>query len=138
MDEKTIELDVRNDEELAEEVQDAADLAGAQDRKTWLASSGKRIAAIVPVDVAEYHEQMVADVLATEFGPGEPVRYPDVRVKRASLHDGDTAVLLSVTLGAMRARAVPLAELREFRQAIFDAGSYERALALAGQTVSFE
>lgn len=75
---------------------------------------------------------------AHEFGPGEPVRYPDVRVSRAVLRNGNTAVLLSVVLGAMRGRAVSLPDLREFRQAMFDAGSYERALRLAERTVTFE
>lgn len=117
---------------------DAIDNASDRDTATWLTDKGKRIAAIVPVDVAEHDERMIADVLATEFGPGEPVRYPDVRVKRAGLREGNTAVLLEVVSGAMRGRAVSLRDLREFRQAVFDAGSYARALRLAEQTVSFE
>lgn len=125
-------------DEYQARVTDAIDAASDQDRITWLADRGKRIAAIVPVDVAEYHEQMIADVLATQFTRAEAPRYPDVRVSRSVLRDGDTATLLNVVLGAMRARAVPLADLREFRQAVFDAGSYAAALALAEQTVSFE
>jgi hypothetical protein len=35
------------------ELVDAIDLASDQGRKTWLMYDGKRIAAIVPVDVAE-------------------------------------------------------------------------------------
>jgi hypothetical protein len=34
-------------------LRDAIDLASDQDRMTWLTSGGKRVAAIVPVDVAE-------------------------------------------------------------------------------------
>lgn len=38
-------------------LRDAIDNASDQDRSTWLAENGKRIAAIVPVDVAERDEQ---------------------------------------------------------------------------------
>ena len=37
-------------------VADAVDAAAAQDQITWLTEDGKRIAAIVPVDVAQAHE----------------------------------------------------------------------------------
>lgn len=46
-----------------DELQDAADLASDQDQLTWIVRGGRRIAAIVPVDVAEYHEQLVASAL---------------------------------------------------------------------------
>jgi hypothetical protein len=46
------------------ELFDAIDAASDQDRITWLTDrTGKRLAAIVPVDVAEDHEQLVASVL---------------------------------------------------------------------------
>lgn len=106
-----IEISTRNGDELAEEVCNAA----------------------------EGHEAMIAGVLSTRFAsPDKAPRFSDVRVSRSVLHDGDTSLLLGVVLGAMRARAVPLVLLREFRQAMFDAGSYAAALALAEQTVSFE
>jgi hypothetical protein len=133
-----IEVSLRNGDELAEEVCDAGEAASSRDRITWLTDNGQRIAAIVPVDVAEACEQVTAGRRAAEFGPGEPVRYPDVRVSRAALREGNTAVLLEVVSGAMRGRAVSLRDLREFRQAVFDAGSYARALRLAERTVTFE
>jgi hypothetical protein len=38
-------------------LEDAIDLASDQDQMTWLTDHGKRIAAIVPVDVAERYAQ---------------------------------------------------------------------------------
>ena len=47
-----------------ERIADAIDLASDQDQMTWLTdATGKRIAAIVPVDVAESHEQMISGLL---------------------------------------------------------------------------
>jgi hypothetical protein len=123
-------------DEYEARVADAIDLASDQDKITWLTVGGKHIAAIVPVEVAEAHERMMAKVLAAQFG-GEPL-FPDVRVHSSILRDGDTATLLSVVLGALRARGVSLRDLREFRQAVFDAGGYTQALALAEQAVTFE
>jgi hypothetical protein len=40
--------------ETEDGLQDAIDLASDQDEGTWLTQDGKRIAAIVPVDMAEY------------------------------------------------------------------------------------
>ena len=132
------ELDIDGDD-FHQDAEAAIDLASDQDRLTWLTSQGKRVAAIVPVEVAEAHERMINDVLSAPAGrPVQASRYIDVKVKRSVLRDGDTSTLLNVVLGAMRARAVPLVLLREFRQAVFDAGSYAAALTLAEQTVSFE
>ena len=74
---------------VADELMDAIDLASDQDQMTWLVSDGKRIAAIVPVDVAEAHERDIADVLATpvastarreeilrRFAPPQPSLWP--------------------------------------------------------------
>lgn len=47
-----------------DELLDVVDLASDQDEGTWLTDAGKRVAAIVPVDVAEAWEQATADLLA--------------------------------------------------------------------------
>lgn len=58
-----------SDRDLARALVDAIDNASDQDRITWLTTAaGKRIAAIVPVDVAESHEQMIATVMRTPVG----------------------------------------------------------------------
>jgi hypothetical protein len=44
-----------------EALADAIDLASDQDRITYLTVRGKRIAAIVPVDVAEYGSKLTAE-----------------------------------------------------------------------------
>lgn len=55
----------RIDAEAAmEKLHDTIDSASDQDRITWLTEAGKRIAAVVPVEVAEYYEQMLAGTLA--------------------------------------------------------------------------
>lgn len=59
------ELDVGpllNDPRLADAIalRDAIDLASDQDTTTWLTDGGKRIAAIVPVDVAEAGDSILA------------------------------------------------------------------------------
>lgn len=56
MTDRELELDtpLPSSEKLLEDLIDAVDLASDQDQATWLTSDGKRIAAIVPVDMAEY------------------------------------------------------------------------------------
>lgn len=62
------------------EFADAVDLASDQDTKTWiLDTDGRRIAALVPVEVAERDEQWIADLLATPAHP-ERVLGHQVRV----------------------------------------------------------
>jgi hypothetical protein len=56
-------------DEYQEHISDAIDAASDQDKITWLTDGKKRIAAIVPVDVAEYHEQMIAGTLSTLVSP---------------------------------------------------------------------
>jgi hypothetical protein len=41
------------DGNVTDQIADAIDLASDQDKVTWITENGKRIAAIVPVDVAE-------------------------------------------------------------------------------------
>lgn len=60
--------------EWAQDILNAIDLASDQDKMTWLTADGKRVAAIVPVDVAEAAEQAaaeqaVADLLAGKSQP---------------------------------------------------------------------
>jgi hypothetical protein len=63
------------DRELASALLDAIDNASDQNEIIWLVESrlpgAKRIAAIVPVDVAEEHERQIAAVLATPMGTAE-------------------------------------------------------------------
>lgn len=47
-------------------VNDAIDLASDQDQATWLTEGGKRIAAIVPVDVLEAHLNWLREVMTGE------------------------------------------------------------------------
>lgn len=64
------ELDLREltSDEYQARISDAIDNASDQDKITWLTSGTRRIAAIVPVDVAEYHEEMIASVMRTPVG----------------------------------------------------------------------
>jgi hypothetical protein len=45
-------------QEDIDKINDAIDLASDQDQMTWLTENGKRIAAIVPVEVAEFRQGM--------------------------------------------------------------------------------
>lgn len=66
-----LELDIakfltdRSDEayELSQVI-GAVDNASDQDKITWLTTDGKRIAAVVPVEVAEYYEQRMTVAVA--------------------------------------------------------------------------
>jgi hypothetical protein len=42
---------------VSEQVADAIDAAADQDQITWITEDGKKVAAIVPVEVAEYAER---------------------------------------------------------------------------------
>ena len=56
---------------------DAIDNASDRDRITWLVSEGRRIAAIVPVEVAEHYTRMLSGVTERPAGKhhlGAPVR----------------------------------------------------------------
>jgi hypothetical protein len=56
------ELDIDSDD-FHQDTESAVDAASSQDKITWLTEGGKRIAAIVPVDVAEAHEADIRLVL---------------------------------------------------------------------------
>jgi hypothetical protein len=48
---------------------DALDAASDQDRITWITDpDGRRIAALVPAEVAQYHEDMLSRVLSEPRG----------------------------------------------------------------------
>jgi hypothetical protein len=51
------------------QVINAIDAAASQNEITWLTEDGRRVAAVVPVDVAEAHEQWLANVLASSPTP---------------------------------------------------------------------
>jgi hypothetical protein len=58
-----LELEGKVPEDGWDELQDAIDLASDQDTVTWLTRDGRRVAAIVPADVAGDHERRIAEVL---------------------------------------------------------------------------
>lgn len=78
-----LEIGLQEAENGWDEVPDAVEAASSQDRLTWLTDRGRRIAAIVPVDVAEHHESTIAAVLAT------PVSGPLAEQLRAVRRDLD-------------------------------------------------
>jgi hypothetical protein len=59
-------LDRSDPEWSGEQFMNAADLASDQDQPTWLTRDGKRVAAIVPVDVLEHGESRLAMLLRTK------------------------------------------------------------------------
>jgi hypothetical protein len=90
MDGKRPEVDYNNadTEELARDLTDAIDLASDQNTISWVTAGGKRIAAIVPVDVAEYHDQMISAVT------GESPRRTLLTDIMRGLHEIDDECLL--------------------------------------------
>jgi hypothetical protein len=115
---------------------DAVDRASDQDGKTWITDGlGTRLAAIVPVDVAEYHETMTRRVLATPAGPR--VKFPEVTVQLSG-GDGSTGVIMAKVADAMGAAGVDRRDIRGFREGILACESYEAVLALAQRTVNVE
>jgi hypothetical protein len=128
-----IEISVRNSEELAEEVCNAAEDASSRDRTIWLTDHGQRIAAIVPVDVAEAHEAMIAKVLATKVGPR--VQFPDVTVQLSG-QDGSTGAIMGSVTEAMAKAGYEERDLRNVREAIMSCGGYQDVLAFVAHTVN--
>lgn len=45
--------------DLAGELLDVIDLASDQDKPTWVMRDGKRVAAVVPVEVLEHYDELV-------------------------------------------------------------------------------
>jgi hypothetical protein len=134
------ELDLSHlsdDDESNGKIWNAFEAAASQDRITWLTEDGKRVAAIVPVDVAEAHEAMIADVLRTPVGKPE-VRYPDVTVHLSTGVSGNTGAVMAAVARAMRSRGISHGDIAEFRQAVFDCGSYDAVLQLVMTLVNVE
>jgi hypothetical protein len=79
---------------------DAADAASDQDTATWIVGpGGNRVAAIVPVDVRKYHDQMIDRVLRTPVTGDQRARYRAVVVKlnAAGIYpDAENAMALSL------------------------------------------
>jgi hypothetical protein len=114
---------------------EAVEAASSQDQTAWLTDKGQRIAAIVPVDVAEYHDEMTRRVLTTPAGPR--VKFPEVTVQLSG-GDGSTGVIMAKVADAMGAAGVDRRDIRSFREGILACESYEAVLALAQRTVNVE
>jgi len=117
---------------------DATEAAASQDRWTWIVDAdGKRVAAIVPVDVAEAHDAMVERVLATPVGKPK-VRFPDVTVCLSVNHNGNTGTIMATVGEAMEAAGCDPLDIRNFREAVFACASYDAVLQLVIKTVNVE
>lgn len=132
-----IEISIRNGDELAEEVCNAAEGAGRCDRIAWLTENGQRIAAIVPVDVAEYHEAMMERVLSTPVGK-PAVRFPNATACLSVNHNGSTGAIMATVTEAMKKAGVSEQDIRSFREAVFGCASYDAVLQLVMKTVNVE
>lgn len=111
----------------------ALDNASSQDKITWVMSDGQRIAAIVPVDVAEYHEEMIRKVLATPVGPR--VQFPQVTVQLSG-HEGGTGTIIARTSEAMRAAGLDDRTVRNFAEAVMGCANYNEVLGFVAHTVN--
>lgn len=63
-----LEIGLQEAENGYDELLDAVEAASSSDTLTWLTDRGRRVAAIVPVDVAEAHEAWLERVLHTPLG----------------------------------------------------------------------
>lgn len=122
----------------AREFADAVEGAASQDRDTWVADAeGRRIAAIVPVDVAEAHEKLVERVLSTPVGKPK-VRFPDVTVCLSVGHSGNTGVIMATVAKAMKKAGCEERDIRNFREGVFGCESYDAVLQFVMKTVNVE
>jgi hypothetical protein len=130
-----MELDITEltTDEYQDKMAEAIEAASSQDKTVWLTENGNRIAAIVPVDVAEYHEKMIADVLSTKVGP--KVQFPQVTVQLTG-HDGGTGTIIARTSEAMRAVGLDDRTVRNFCEAVIGCGSYGEVLGFVAHTVN--
>lgn len=71
---KEVEISPLYEEDLAAALEDALVDASDQDQITYIMRSGRRVAAVVPVDVAEEHDRKIAEVLRTPVAAG-PARF---------------------------------------------------------------
>jgi hypothetical protein len=74
---KELNLDDIDPEEILPHIRDAFDLASDQSVGTWVTEGGRRIAAIVTVDEAEYIQHRLARILATPI----PVMTPKLEAR---------------------------------------------------------
>lgn len=121
-----------------EKLYDAIDAASGQDRITWLLNDeGRRVAAIVPVDVAEAHEAMLARVLSTPVGKPK-VRFPDVTACLSVNHSGNAGAIMATVARAMKEAGCDQRDIRSFREAVFGCASYADVLQFVMKTVNVE
>jgi hypothetical protein len=116
-----------------EDLRDAVEAASSQDRISWLTEHGQRIAAIVPVDVAEYYEEMIRKVLSTKVGPR--VQFPQVTVTLTG-SDGGTGTIIARTSEAMRAAGLDDRTVRNFCEAVMGCADYNEVLGFVAHTVN--
>jgi hypothetical protein len=116
---------------------DAIGAASSQDQVTWLTDQGKRVAAIVPPDVAEAHEKLVERAMSAPAGKLQ-VRYPQVTAFLSVGHDASAGAILATVTRAMKAAGVDEGDIRRFREAVFGCRSYSGILQLVVKTVNVE
>jgi hypothetical protein len=117
---------------------EAIEAASSQDRTVWLTERGQRIAALVPVDVAEYHEEMIRKVLSTPVKPTffkPAVQFPQVTVQLSG-HDGGVGTIIARTSEAMRAAGLDDRTVRNFCEAVMGCASYNEVLGFVAHTVN--
>jgi hypothetical protein len=132
-----IEITAGDGDELAEEVCNAVEAASSQDKITWVTDHGQRVAAIVPVDVAEAHEQMIEKVLSTPVGKPK-VRFPNVTVCLSVNHSGSTGAIMATVAKAMKEAGCEERDIRTFREGVFGRASYDEVLQFVMRTVNVE
>jgi hypothetical protein len=138
MEDTELDLAELTADEYQSRVSDAIEAAASQDGITWLTEGGRRVAAIVPVDVAEHHGQVIAEVLATPVGKRHrEVKFPDVRVKLTGT-DSSTGAILHLVATAMRAGGVAERDVDDFTAAVLGCDSYDAVLRLVAATVTTE
>lgn len=86
----------RFDDGETEAILDAIDLASDQDGTTYLTLKGQRVAAIVPVEVADSEHRRIEEVLHTPIAAGPAARY----VSRQSYDNGTRQEVQAVRLTA--------------------------------------
>lgn len=130
------ELDI-NSEDFHQDAEVAIEAAASQDQTIWLTDGGKRIAAIVPADVAEAHEAMIERVMHMPVGKPR-VRFPQVTVCLSVNHSGNTGAIMASVTDAMKKAGVEERDIRNFREAVLGCASYEDVLKFVLHTVNVE
>jgi hypothetical protein len=133
---RELELDVGPVGQDYARLMNAVDAASSQDQITWLTENGKRVAAVVPVDVAEAHEAAIAEVLHTKIG--SRVQFPDVTVNLSVNHSGNVGAIMATVTRAMRRAGLGERDCRNFREAVMGCESYDDVLQFVMKTVNVE